>query len=180
MFQKAGAADDGTATRSAAATTTHPRSLKAIFRRRPQFPSDKQPLTSRIPASCLANNTTLLPSSSSFCSFRSGGGPHEKKYREHQQRRQPELMEPYHDDDSDPPDTIPRRWARRIERCCCTCATYFPLGFVYGATTWAAWVLINLGREEAVSTRFGTDFFPFFLSIFCPSSPSSGRTLSPI
>ena len=37
-----------------------------------------------------------------------------------------------------------RRWARRLERWCCTCAKYFPLAFVYGLTTWAAFVLVSL------------------------------------
>lgn len=37
-----------------------------------------------------------------------------------------------------------RRWARRIERSCCTCAKYFPLVFVYGLTSWAAYVLVVL------------------------------------
>lgn len=37
-----------------------------------------------------------------------------------------------------------RRWARRLERSCCACAKYFPLAFVYGLTTWAAFVLVSL------------------------------------
>jgi hypothetical protein len=37
-----------------------------------------------------------------------------------------------------------RRWARRLERWCCTCAKYFPLVFVYGITTWAVYVLVTL------------------------------------
>ncbi len=42
------------------------------------------------------------------------------------------------------PSTMSRRWARRIERCCCAGATYFPLVFVYGTTTWAVWVILKL------------------------------------
>ncbi|KAI0402020.1 palmitoyltransferase PFA3 [Xylaria palmicola] len=38
-----------------------------------------------------------------------------------------------------------RRWARRVERYCCGCLTYFPLVFVYGLTTWAVWVVIKIG-----------------------------------
>ncbi|KAK4448206.1 Palmitoyltransferase PFA3 [Podospora aff. communis PSN243] len=37
-----------------------------------------------------------------------------------------------------------RRWARKIERTCCACATYFPLIFVYGLTTWAVFVTVSL------------------------------------
>ncbi|OAA53968.1 Zinc finger, DHHC-type, palmitoyltransferase [Niveomyces insectorum RCEF 264] len=39
---------------------------------------------------------------------------------------------------------ISPRFVRRIERICCTCATYFPLAFVYTLTTWAVWVLVRL------------------------------------
>ncbi|KAK4460700.1 palmitoyltransferase [Cladorrhinum samala] len=37
-----------------------------------------------------------------------------------------------------------RRLARKIERICCTCVTYFPLAFVYGLTSWACYVLWTL------------------------------------
>ncbi|KAI1178488.1 palmitoyltransferase PFA3 [Nemania sp. FL0916] len=40
---------------------------------------------------------------------------------------------------------MPRRWARRVERYCCGCLTYFPLAFVYGLTTWAVWVVVSIG-----------------------------------
>lgn len=33
---------------------------------------------------------------------------------------------------------------RRLERCCCTTLTHFPLVFVYGLTTWAVWVEVNV------------------------------------
>ncbi|KAI1821552.1 palmitoyltransferase PFA3 [Xylaria intraflava] len=38
-----------------------------------------------------------------------------------------------------------RRWARRVERYCCGCITYFPLFFIYGLTTWALWVVVSIG-----------------------------------
>ncbi|KAI1391402.1 palmitoyltransferase PFA3 [Hypoxylon trugodes] len=41
-----------------------------------------------------------------------------------------------------------RRWARRIERYCCNCLTYFPLAFVYGLTTWAVWVVVSIGSSK--------------------------------
>ncbi|KAK3685430.1 Palmitoyltransferase PFA3 [Podospora appendiculata] len=37
-----------------------------------------------------------------------------------------------------------RRWARKLERYCCACATYFPLAFVYGITSWAIFVIVTL------------------------------------
>ncbi|KAL1895836.1 palmitoyltransferase for Vac8p [Sporothrix stenoceras] len=59
---------------------------------------------------------------------------------------------PDHPPPSPPPDMHVRRLARRIERACCTCATYFPLAFVYGLSTWACWVVIHLGTTpEAYS-----------------------------
>ena len=62
-----------------------------------------------------------------------------------------------------------RRWARRLERSCCTCAKYFPLVFVYGLTTWAAYVLIMLCSKPSKVTWLGefstsTRFQPFFFS----------------
>lgn len=44
-----------------------------------------------------------------------------------------------------PPMTPPfhrrrKSWARKVERCCCSTLSYFPLTFVYGLTTWAVWV----------------------------------------
>ncbi|KAI0460001.1 palmitoyltransferase PFA3 [Xylaria acuta] len=44
-----------------------------------------------------------------------------------------------------PASNMSRRWARRLERYCCGCLTYFPLAFVYGLTTWAVWVVVNIG-----------------------------------
>ncbi|KAI1102384.1 palmitoyltransferase PFA3 [Jackrogersella minutella] len=40
-----------------------------------------------------------------------------------------------------------RRWARRMERYCCNCLTYFPLVFVYSITTWAVWVVVSIGSS---------------------------------
>ena len=37
-----------------------------------------------------------------------------------------------------------RRLARRLERSCCLCATYFPLAFVYSLTIWALYVVVRL------------------------------------
>ncbi|KAI1135179.1 palmitoyltransferase PFA3 [Hypoxylon sp. FL0543] len=39
------------------------------------------------------------------------------------------------------------RWARRMERYCCNCLTYFPLAFVYSITTWAVWVVVSIGSS---------------------------------
>ena len=47
--------------------------------------------------------------------------------------------------------------ARAWERYCCTVLQYFPLVFVYGLTSWAIWVAVNVGflpgwRWPAVGT----------------------------
>jgi palmitoyltransferase ZDHHC2/15/20 len=42
--------------------------------------------------------------------------------------------------------------AHRIERTCCTLATYFPLAFVYSLTTWAVWVDASIGLGRTGST----------------------------
>ncbi|KAK8047055.1 palmitoyltransferase for Vac8p [Apiospora saccharicola] len=49
-----------------------------------------------------------------------------------------------------------RRWARRVERYCCSCITYFPLAFVYGVTTWAIWVVVSIGRSTSKSSTAWT------------------------
>jgi len=41
-----------------------------------------------------------------------------------------------------------RRCARKIERACCACATYFPLIFVYGLTSWAVFVTVSLSSLD--------------------------------
>lgn len=51
--------------------------------------------------------------------------------------------------------SVMARWARRIERCCCRCATYFPLAFVYGITTWAVFVDCNIGYNAQNSRWIG-------------------------
>lgn len=38
-----------------------------------------------------------------------------------------------------------RSWAKKCERACCSVATYFPLAFIYGLTTWAIWVEAGIG-----------------------------------
>ncbi|CAK7567433.1 MAG: palmitoyltransferase for Vac8p [Sporothrix epigloea] len=48
-----------------------------------------------------------------------------------------------------PDNMIGRRLARRIERVCCTCATYFPLAFVYSISTWAVWVIVHLATTPS-------------------------------
>lgn len=61
----------------------------------------------------------------------------------------PFSMPTYSSPSSSPPPTASRRrmrnCAHRIERVCCALATYFPLAFVYGLTTWAVWVDASLG-----------------------------------
>ncbi|KAG6006563.1 hypothetical protein E4U21_006861 [Claviceps maximensis] len=42
--------------------------------------------------------------------------------------------------------TMSRRCLRTAERTCCVVATYTPLIFVYGLTTWAVWVLVEIGK----------------------------------
>ena len=37
-----------------------------------------------------------------------------------------------------------KSWGRKIERCCCTGLSYFPLFFVYGLTSWAAYVEVSV------------------------------------
>lgn len=53
------------------------------------------------------------------------------------------------------PPTMAHRWARRIERCCCACATLFPLVFVYGLTSWAVYVLVHIGMTTSRSSWIG-------------------------
>ena len=49
-----------------------------------------------------------------------------------------------------PPGRCRRRtktYARKCERGCCAVATYFPLAFVYGLTTWAVWTEAGIGLK---------------------------------
>lgn len=59
--------------------------------------------------------------------------------------------------------SVMARWARRIERCCCRCATYFPLFFVYGITTWAVFVDCNIGYNAQKSSWIGTTTHNLFV-----------------
>lgn len=54
-------------------------------------------------------------------------------------------------------DRMARRWARRVERTCCDVVKYFPLLFVYGLTTWAVYVIVNIGLEDTQIFWIGTD-----------------------
>ncbi|KAF1831432.1 palmitoyltransferas-like protein PFA3 [Decorospora gaudefroyi] len=57
---------------------------------------------------------------------------------------------------SSPTSTMRRRsWARKVERYCCTAVTYFPLFFVYGLTSWAAWVQAGIGFVPAKNVWTG-------------------------
>ncbi|KAH9904653.1 palmitoyltransferase PFA3 [Xylariomycetidae sp. FL2044] len=49
-----------------------------------------------------------------------------------------------------------RRCARKFERYCCSCLTYFPLLFVFSLTTWAIWVVVNIGSSSTKSAWIGT------------------------
>lgn len=52
-----------------------------------------------------------------------------------------------------PPLHIRRKsWARRLERCCCTTFSFFPLVFVYGLTSWAVYVEVNVSFFNSSST----------------------------
>lgn len=59
-----------------------------------------------------------------------------------------------------------RGWARKIERCCCNCITYFPLAFVYGLTTWAVWVEADIGFTSSTRNDVWTGPFTSILGIF--------------
>ncbi|KOS17104.1 Palmitoyltransferase PFA3 [Escovopsis weberi] len=48
------------------------------------------------------------------------------------------------------------RLARKLERACWTAARYLPLGFVYGLTSWACWVIVRIGRESTKSSWIGS------------------------
>jgi len=78
------------------------------------------------------------------------------------------------------PSKMTRRCARRLERYCCTCATYFPLAFVYSITSWALWVVVSIGNHYTKSPWIGTGR-PRVSFLFCPSRadrwprPRAGR-----
>jgi len=57
---------------------------------------------------------------------------------------------------SSPSRTMRKRgWARKVERYCCQGITYFPLVFVYGLTSWAAWVEVGIGFMPAKNAWTG-------------------------
>ncbi|KAH7318188.1 DHHC palmitoyltransferase-domain-containing protein [Stachybotrys elegans] len=49
-----------------------------------------------------------------------------------------------------------RRWARKVERACYAFVRYLPLVFVYSLTSWAAWVVIQVGWDSRRSRWVGT------------------------
>lgn len=56
---------------------------------------------------------------------------------------------------SPPPTPFKRRvrpCARKVERGCCLVATYFPLAFVYGLTTWSVSVEASIGFQTTATT----------------------------
>ncbi len=61
----------------------------------------------------------------------------------------------------------PKKWALKCERYCCSIVTYFPLVFVYGMTTWAIWVQINLALEYKETTWRGIPSRTLCLIIGC-------------
>ena len=68
---------------------------------------------------------------------------------------------------SSPTTSMARRWARRIERCCCSVASAIPLIFVYGLTTWAVWVDITIGSAPTQSSWLG------MWTAFCALRPTA-------
>ncbi|EEH20377.2 hypothetical protein PABG_02636 [Paracoccidioides brasiliensis Pb03] len=76
---------------------------------------------------------------------------------------------------------------RRCERLCCSVLLYFPLAFVYGLTTWSAFVEARIGMQSSKSRWFGPatsvlGIILYLLSNTCytvavftaPGSPSTG------
>ncbi|RDA93013.1 hypothetical protein CP533_0712 [Ophiocordyceps camponoti-saundersi (nom. inval.)] len=59
-----------------------------------------------------------------------------------------------------------RRWARKLERACCTLCTYVPVVFVYGLTTWTAWVIVAIGAAQPESRWRGTPSSIVGLALF--------------
>lgn len=49
----------------------------------------------------------------------------------------------------------PKQWALKCKRNCCSIVTSFPLAFVYGMTTWAIWVQVNLALIYKETTLRG-------------------------
>ncbi|KAH7165739.1 DHHC palmitoyltransferase-domain-containing protein [Dactylonectria macrodidyma] len=59
-----------------------------------------------------------------------------------------------------------RRWARKVERACCAFATYIPLVFVYGLTSWAVWVVVSIGSVSTKSAWIGTGSSAIGVSLY--------------
>ncbi|KAK3327341.1 Palmitoyltransferase PFA3 [Cercophora scortea] len=59
-----------------------------------------------------------------------------------------------------------RRWARKLERYCCACATYFPLAFVYGMTSWAIFVLVTLCSVPSKVSWLGRSAALFGITLY--------------
>jgi len=64
-----------------------------------------------------------------------------------------------------------RRCARKLERACCACATYFPLFFVYGLTSWAVFVVVSLSSLPSSKVSWLGGF------LCCCSIPGCYRSL---
>ncbi|RAL14884.1 DHHC family palmitoyltransferase [Aspergillus homomorphus CBS 101889] len=64
------------------------------------------------------------------------------------------------------PKRRPRAWALRIERYCCTAASFFPLAFVYGLTTWAVWVEASVGFKSVQHSSIWIGLPSSLLGIF--------------
>lgn len=43
----------------------------------------------------------------------------------------------------------PRKWAARLERCCCRTLSVFPVALVFGLTTWALWTHTTISYHAA-------------------------------
>ena len=92
--------------------------------------------------------------------------------------------------DSDSPSPMKRKsCARKCERACCSAVTYFPLAFVYGLTTWAAWVLAHMGLRSDTRSVSNTTVSAFGILLYLllnwsyttavftpPGSPTSSGT----
>lgn len=59
-----------------------------------------------------------------------------------------------------------RRCGRRISSVCCTTAKYLPLVFVYGLTSWAVWVIIQVGASGSSSAWIGSGSSAFGVLLY--------------
>ena len=67
------------------------------------------------------------------------------------------------------PNMMARRWARRLERYCCLCFTYFPLAFVYGLTSWAVFVVVSLCNTPSSVSWLGKYTHVYTSAPVCPA-----------